>query len=213
VNQWAPDRACAQVTDNKQLQQARDRYGLAGKCPYFFGFGASDPRKNTRGLLEAWAKLPETMRSEYRLLLVGIDQAALTEFGELKSSLGLGDSCVLAGFAAEQDVPALLSGATALCYPSLSEGFGLPILDAFTCCTPVLAADATSLPEVAGDAAVLVDPSDPGAIAAGLKRLIEDDSLRVQLVQRGSERVRAFTWEACADRAAAAIEAAANGRA
>ena len=213
VNQWAPDRACAQVTDARELQQTRERYGLAGKCPYLFGFGASDPRKNTRGLLEAWAKLPESMRAEHRLLLVGIDQAALTEFGELKSSLGLGDSCVLAGFAAEQDIPALLSGATALCYPSLSEGFGLPILDAFTCRTPVLVADATSLPEVAGDAAVLVDPSSAESIAEGLKRLIDDESLRARLVERGSRRVEAFTWEACADRAASAIGAAASERA
>ena len=213
VNEWAPDRSCAQVTDEKQLAQARERYGLAGKCPYLFGFGASDPRKNTRGLLEAWAKLPEATRQEYRLLLVGIDQSALGEFQQLRDRLGLADRCVLAGFAADQDIPALLSGATALCYPSLSEGFGLPILDAFTCRTAVLVAVATSLPEVAGDAAVLVDPNDTDSIAMGLKRLIDDPDLRARLVERGSQRVRAYTWEACADRAALALGAAADERA
>ena len=200
VNHWAPDRACARVTDVQRLEQVRQTYGLAPNLPYVFGFGASAPRKNTRGVLAAWALLPKALRDASQLLLVGIADAAMDEFRQQREMLSLGDSCVLAGFAAEDDIPALLSGATALCYPSLSEGFGLPILDAFICRTPVLTADTTSLPEVAGDAAVLVDPADPAAIGAGLERLLSDDGLRTRLVQRGSNRVERFTWEACAQR-------------
>ena len=106
---------------------------------------------------------------------------------------------MLHGFAPEEDIAPLLSGSLALCYPSLSEGFGLPILDAFACETPVLTSDRTSLPEVAGSAAVLVNPEDVGSIADGLKRLITEPKLRSELITAGRERARAFSWNVCAE--------------
>jgi len=104
---------------------------------------------------------------------------------------------------------ALLSGAAALCYPSRSEGFGLPVLDAFVCETPVITSNRTSLPEVAGDAALLVDPDDPAAIAAAIDAIVRDPAVRDRLRRAGSRRVQDFSWERVGQTAARVLSAAA----
>lgn len=113
-------------------------------------------------------------------------------------------------FAAEADIPALLSGATALCYPSLSEGFGLPVLDAFECGTPVITSSTTSLPEVTGDAGLLVDPTDVEAIRAAMHRLACEPALAEELRARGRERLKQYSWDRCAATAAGVLAAAAQ---
>ena len=104
----------------------------------------------------------------------------------------------LVGYVAPQDLAALYSLATVLAYPSLSEGFGLPVLEAMACGTPVLTSNAPALREVAGDAALLVPPSDVDAIASGLTRLLEDAPLRAELQARGARRATLFSWDRCA---------------
>ena len=212
VNHWAPDRGCQRVTDADRLLRARRRYGLDDDVPYVFGFGAADPRKNTRGILTAWSQMPASLRQGRQLLLVGISPAAMDDCERLRDELGIAESCVLSGFADEDDIPALLSGADVLCYPSLAEGFGLPILDAFVCETAVLTSNATSLPEVAGDAAVLVDPEDMASLAGGLTELLSDPARRADLIERGQARVKAFTWDACAKRICDVFETVADER-
>ena len=118
-------------------------------------------------------------------------------------------SCLITGFADEKDIAALLSGAVALCYPSLSEGFGLPIVDAFACETPVITSATTSLPEIAGDAALLVDPRNTDAIRGALETLLMNPRLREQLRARGRERLGAFSWDRCARTTARVLEEAA----
>lgn len=202
VNYWAPDKHCRKVTDPVQLQRVRVQYGLRSEQPYVLAFGASDPRKNTQRILQAWAGLPASLRAEYGLLVVGIQEPALTAFRKQADDFGLQRGCFLHGFADENDIPALLSGATVLCYPSLSEGFGLPVLDAFVCDTAVMASNTTSLPEIAGDAAVLVNPHEVEAIQSGLQRLLLGKTLRMELISRGRGRLKHFTWEGCVDSAA-----------
>jgi glycosyltransferase involved in cell wall biosynthesis len=107
---------------------------------------------------------------------------------------------LLPGFIADADKAALLSGATAFLYPSLHEGFGFPLLEAQACGVPVLAANSSSLPEIAGNAALLVDPLDEAALAAALRRIVEDQPLRQELIAGGLENVRRFTWEETAVR-------------
>ncbi len=212
VNYWAPDGRCVKVGDPERIAQVKRRYGLAPERLYLFGFGAADPRKNTRRILAAWALLPENLRREYSLLLVGIQEPVLTTLRRENEVAGLDSSVVLHGFAPEEDIAPLLSGSLALCYPSLSEGFGLPILDAFTCETPVLTSDRTSLPEVTGTAALLVNPEDIGSIADGLKRLLIEPPLRSDLIAAGRERARAFSWNTCAETICQVFEQAAAGR-
>jgi glycosyltransferase involved in cell wall biosynthesis len=102
------------------------------------------------------------------------------------------------GYIADADLPALLSGALAFVFPSLYEGFGMPLLEAMACGTPVLASATSALPEIAGDAALLIDPEDTAAIAVGLARLANDPALRADLRIRGLARAAEFTWERCA---------------
>ena len=112
---------------------------------------------------------------------------------------------VLTGYVRDHDVAALVAGALALTYPSRYEGFGLPVLEAMACGTPVLSSSVSAIPEVAGDAATLVDPSDPEALADGLRRIVEDGALRSRLSKAGVERARAFTWPVTAERTATVL--------
>jgi glycosyltransferase involved in cell wall biosynthesis len=108
---------------------------------------------------------------------------------------GLREDVHSTGYVAQEDLPALYAGARIFLFPSLYEGFGMPILEAMAHGTPVLTSNVTSLPEVAGDAAVQVDPLDVEAIAQGIRRLVEDAQLREACIRRGLDRVKAFTWE------------------
>jgi glycosyltransferase involved in cell wall biosynthesis len=211
VNYWAPDGTCEKVSDPAELDRVRVKYHIEPGRPYVLGFGAADPRKNVERILRAWAGLPGPLRAEFALLLVGIQEPALTAFRKLAAELGLVDGCLLHGFADEADIPALLSGATVLAYPSLSEGFGLPVVDAFACEAAVLTSNTTSLPEVAGDATLLVDPLDVQAIRAAFEQLLPDGALRAELVARGRERLKRFTWESCADCVVRILETVAQG--
>lgn len=208
VNPWAPDRGTTRVDDPVELDRVRVKYGLRPGERYAFGFGASDPRKNTARLIQAYAGLPPVVRAECRLLLVGMQRPKLDEFRGLADKLGVVGDVVVHGFADEADVSALLSGSCVLCFPSRSEGFGLPILDGFLCRTAVLCGNKTSLPEVAGDAAVLIDPDDVDSLRDGLHALLTDDGLRQRLIACGTERLAGYTWNRVADTAAGVFEAA-----
>jgi alpha-1,3-rhamnosyl/mannosyltransferase len=197
VVRWATD--LKREADPARVAAAKAKYGLAAGERYAFGFAAADPRKNTRRLLAAFAGVP----GDVRLLLVGTQGPALDEYRALADPRVL-----LHGYADGADLPPLLSGADCLCFPSRSEGFGLPVLDGFAAGTAVLCGDRTSLPEVAGDAAVLVDPDSTDSIREGLARLLSDDAFRAELVGKGTERVGQFTWTAAAEVLATGFERA-----
>ena len=211
VNYWAPDKKCRYIEDDNLVAKVKNKYGLESKERYVFGFGASDVRKNTVRLLESWSNLSAELRENYKLLLVGIDESRLSDFVGHAKSLGIERDCVLHKFADEKDISALISGSDVMCYVSLSEGFGLPILDAFVCRSAVVTSNVTSMPEIAGGAAVFVDPRSCESIANGLERVLKDENLRKELVSKGLERVKLFTWEKCAERAARAFEEAVRG--
>jgi len=206
VNHWAPDTGCRFIEDAAELTKIREKYALPAGRRFFLSFGARDGRKNTHRIIEAWKNLPAELRNEFSLLIVGLNKPAMQEFSVLLDDYRIRQSCILHGFAPEEDISALLSAADALCYVSLYEGFGLPILDAFTCRTPVLAGNATSLPEVAGDAAVFVDPQDTDAITHAMRRIMTDASLRESLVDRGLSQVKEFTWNRCVENYVTAVE-------
>lgn len=161
--------------------------------PYILYVGNRRVYKNLHRLIRAFAA--GCRDRGIRLALSGEPGRDLLE---LIGELGLGERVVFLGRIAEEALPAVYRGALAVAYVSLYEGFGLPPLEAMACGTPVLASNVTSLPEVLGDAGLLVDPLEVEAMAHGLSRLIEDETLRSDLVRRGRERVRRFSWEACA---------------
>jgi glycosyltransferase involved in cell wall biosynthesis len=195
------DPRFTRVTDPAVIGAVRVKYGVADH-PFVLVFGAADPRKNTRRVLEAWAALPSWLRERFFLLVVGMQDAAMPAFRQLATELLPSGGWQLRGFANEEDLPALLSAAELLCYPSLAEGFGLPVLEAFGCGTAIVTSNTTSLPEVAGDAALLVDPTDTSALARALQDVLSDDRSRAEIASRGLIRAKAFTWGRIADQMA-----------
>ena len=187
--------------------EALRRCGVDG--PFVLALGNLQPRKNLRRLLDAWRRLREADLLEgHRLVLAGGAHGKREPVARIVAEAGLGDSVLFPGYVPHADLPALYSGATAFVYPSIYEGFGLPVLEAMACGAPVACSNAASLPEVAGDAALLFDPLDSDAIAASLGALLADEGLRAALVARGCSRAAGFSWAACARRTLAAYESA-----
>jgi glycosyltransferase involved in cell wall biosynthesis len=174
---------------------------------YLLFVGQIAARKNPVRVLEAVARLPAGAPP---LLLAGGSKGAAAEVRGAHERLRLGDRARFLGHVAEGDLPALYAGARALVFPSLDEGFGLPVLEAFACGTPVLASTAGALPETSGGAALLVDPLSVDAIAAGILRLLGDEGLRADLVERGRRRAAGLTWEETARRTLEAYREAAR---
>lgn len=173
------------------------RYGL--RQPYVLHVGIPAPRKNVVRLVEAFAGLHERL-PEYRLVLVGRSAKHMPEVAAAVDRLGLADSVSLIGHVRDDDLPAIYGAASLFVLPSLYEGFGLPLLEAMACGTPIACADATSLPEVAGDAAVLFDPLDVPAMTAAMARVLTEPQLAQTLSRRGLERVRDYSWERTAEK-------------
>lgn len=208
VNPWAADRS-VRLIDEETCRWVRHRYNLDKRVILHFGANSrAGLRKNTRRVIEAWSLLKQSQRAGWELLIVGLDEGAMQEFRRTVHRLNVATSVHLNGFADEADVPALLSIAEILAYPSLSEGFGLPILDAWQTDTAVLASNVTAIPEIALDAAHLVDPMDTCAIANGLRRLMNDRCYREELINRGRQQRQRYTWEATAYRFAWTVEQA-----
>jgi glycosyltransferase involved in cell wall biosynthesis len=172
------------------------RYGIA--APYFLYLGGFDPRKNLHNMLLGFKRFLLAAGGGYQLALCGDAHGFEGYLEDVVEELGLGGNVTFTGFVPEDDLPALYSGATAFLCVSLYEGFGLPLLEAMACGTPVLASDSSSIPEVVGDAGLLVDPLEPGEIAAALERLAGEPALAEGLSRRGQERASGFTWQKAA---------------
>ena len=165
---------------------------------YVLFVGTLEPRKNLRRLLEAYARLPEALRAEFPLVIAGGAGWGGVAVQRWAEELGVAPGVRVLGYVPDEALEALQAQAAVLAMPSLYEGFGLPLLEAMRFGVPVLTANVASMPEVAGEAGVLVDPHDVGSIAAGLGRLLGDAGLRARLGAAGRVRAQAFTWEAAA---------------
>jgi alpha-1,3-rhamnosyl/mannosyltransferase len=192
------------------VERVRRRYAIDG--PYVLSLTGIEPRKNIPALIRAYASTPDDGRP--LLCLVGPvapwNQAGWELVRPVLDALPerIRERIVVTGFVSEREKVALLSGAEALLYPSLYEGFGLPVVEAMACGTPVLTSNVSALAETAGDAAVLVDPHTPEAIAEGMSRLLGDGVLRDTLRARGLARAATFTWDETARRTAEVLRRA-----
>jgi glycosyltransferase involved in cell wall biosynthesis len=185
----------APVSSDAELQHVRDRYHLPPE--YLLFVGTLQPRKNLNALLEAFASVRE-QHPQVQLVLAGKRGWLYRSLFEKCQELGLEPYVHWIGYVPQDDLAALLSAARAFVLPSLYEGFGLPVLEAMACGTPVICSRVSSLPEVAGDAALLIDPNDPFDLANAMNRLLDDSSLRSQLSKRGLQQAARFSWETCA---------------
>jgi glycosyltransferase involved in cell wall biosynthesis len=187
------------IDDPAALRDVRRRYDL-GEAPFILTVGVIEPRKNHRLLFEAYRLLRQQRDLPHRLVVVGRKGWLWEEILEVAESSPYRDDIKLVGFVADEDMPALYSAATAFALPSLYEGFGLPPLEAMACGTPVVVSNTSSLPEVVGDAGLLVEPTDAAALAAALELLLLDEPLRADLRVRALARAATFTWPAAAAR-------------
>lgn len=171
----------------------REKYSL-DTTPYIFSIGTVQPRKNYVRLINALKQLHADGFPLHLVIAGGKGWLDDPIYASIEQS-DLQSFVHFIGFAADEDLPALYSGAVCFAFPSLYEGFGLPVLEAMACGTPVLTSDVSSLPEVAGDAAILIDPYDTEAIAQGLKSLLDDTQSRETYIRKGYERAGLFTWQ------------------
>lgn len=172
--------------------------------------GTLEPRKNLTRVVRALAQV-RAHGYPHELVLVGPKGWMMDAFEREVQALGLEDAVRYLGYVPLEDLPGIFSLATAFVFPSLYEGFGLPPLEAMACGTPVLTSNRSSLREICGDAAYLVEPESEEAIAAGLCELLGDGNLRRSLRQRGLERVSQFSWQRAARETAAVYRRVLNG--
>jgi glycosyltransferase involved in cell wall biosynthesis len=177
-----------------------------GERPFVLCTSAKRPHKNLPRLLEALARLPADRRPA--AVLTGYPTQHERELAELARTLGIADLVRILGWVKQDELEGLYAAATCLVFPSLYEGFGLPVLEAMARGLPVACSDRSSLPEIAGDAALLFDPEDVGAIAAAIQRLLTEPDLRARLAERGRAQAARFTWKACAQATVASYERA-----
>lgn len=196
------------ITAPNVLAESRQRLGLPDK--FIFFLANTDPKKNFRGVLQALALLKKQQKLSCKLVILDFDetalQALLTELGciELRADI------ILCGYIPNSELPVLYSLAHLFLYPSLRESFGIPILEAMACGTPVITSNTSSMPEVAGDAALLIDPTQPDTLAAAISELLTNDTRRAELRDKGLRRVQEFSWSKTARQIKRIYEQVAN---
>jgi len=188
----------------------RRRYDLPER--YILFVGTLEPRKNVKTLLQAFAHvIADKPQDGLHLVIAGGRGWGGEDYVAMVEALGLRDAVRFTGFVDDDHLPDVYRGALLFVYPSLYEGFGLPVLEAMACGVPVITSKRASLPEVAGDAALLVDPTQPEALAAAMSALLHDGALRQDLRAKGLARAAAFTWEAVARQTVAVYRTVSRG--
>ncbi|MCX6286013.1 MAG: glycosyltransferase family 1 protein [Bacteroidetes bacterium] len=181
-----------QVTDEEILINVKQKYNLPDR--FFFFFGNTDPKKNTMGVLRALSLFLKRSDEKIPLVMLDYDREALAKLIEEVGDPTLHDYIILTGYVPNTELPGIYSLSTIFLYPSLRESFGIPMLEAMACGTPVITSNTSSMPEVAGTAALFIDPFKPEQITESIFKLIANQALRAELVASGLEHAKKFTW-------------------
>ncbi len=181
------------------VQKTITKAKYTGGKPYFLYWGSINPRKNIVNLMLAFEQFKKASSNDIQLVLAGSVAWWTSEMQQTLDSLTFKSSVHLPGRIPEDALNALVGSALAVTYIPYFEGFGIPVIEAFSAGVPVITANITSMPEVAGNAALLVNPFQPETIAQAMAKLAEDEALRFDLIKKGLERSRMFTWERTAD--------------
>ncbi|MBI3601177.1 MAG: glycosyltransferase family 4 protein [Nitrospinae bacterium] len=199
------------VSDRGLIENTKKDYGITGR--YILYVGNFKPHKNIGRLIEAFADTTQALGLELqdiKLVLGGKRDRFVSSLKELAEKLGIRDRIIFTDFIKDEDLPALYSGAEIFIYPSLYEGFGLPVLEAMACGTPVISSNTSSLPEVVGDSGILIDAKEPKNIAAAIIALLENDRQREILRGKGLARAKEFTVEKYSSKILSLIETIAH---
>lgn len=186
--------------DKPEVEEFRRRRGLPERMILFVG--TLEPRKNVSTLLKAYALLRKTGRTKVPLVIAGGKGWFYSPIFALAEELGLGEHLLFPGYIADAELPLWYNAAEIFVFPSLYEGFGLTPLEAMACGTPVIVSSASSLPEVVGDAGLIVEPQDVEGLAEAIAQLLDDPALRKELGAAGRRRAREFTWPKTAQKTA-----------
>lgn len=173
------------------ISAGRKKYGISKK--YILTVCTLEPRKNLKALLAAYRSMPS--RRNYQLVLVGMTGWITSDFFKEIDSSDIGGNIIMTGYVPNVELAPLYTGAELFVFPTLYEGFGLPVLEAMQCGCPVLTSNTSSIPEVAGDAALLLDPDDVAGLSDSMERVLNNASLRGKLSRKGLQRARLFSWE------------------
>lgn len=193
VNYNAIDERFCPIENDNFLKTVLAKYGI--KSEYIFYVGNLMPHKNIPSLVRAYAGLPDNLKDKYKLVIGGSKRWTYKQLVKLVNKLGLVKNVSFTGFIPENDLVYLYNGAGLFVFPSLYEGFGFPPLEAMACGTPVVASNVSSLPEILGDAGILVDPCKVNDISEAITKVLTESELRDSLVERGLRRVRQFSTE------------------
>jgi len=181
-----------------ERETAKKRY--ADGCEYFVFAGALHPRKNIVNLLKAFIEFKKRQRTNMKLVIAGRPAWKYEEVEQMKSEMPYKEEVKWVGYMNVDELSKVIGGAYALLYTSLFEGFGIPILEALQCDVPAIVSNTSSMPEVAGDAALLVNPSDPQDIADKMHQLYKDEALRNKLIANARVQIRKFDWDSSANK-------------
>lgn len=186
------------ILNQSEILEIRQKWS-SGK-PYFFFVGSMHPRKNIKRLIDAFNLFKEKTDSEFKLILAGGILWSKSEIEESYNKSSFSKDIIFTGRLSDEDLQKILGAAYALSFVPIFEGFGLPIVEAFQSGVPVICSNVTSVPEVAGNAALLVDPYSTESIADAMQKLSNDFLLRNQLVEKGNDRKKLFSWDNTAER-------------
>src|SRR4051812_19279794 len=184
--------------DFSEREAVKAKY--AEGCEYFVFAGALHPRKNVVNLLKAFVAFKKRQRSNMKLVIVGRYAWKYEEVELMRDTMPFKEDVKWVGYMNVDELSQVMGGAYALVYASLFEGFGIPILEALQCNVPAIVSKTSSMPEVAGDAALLVDPNDPEDIADKMHLLYKDEKLRAKLIANGQEQIKKFSWNKSAEK-------------
>jgi len=185
------------ITDAGELNRIKEKYHLPDH--FFFFLGNTDPKKNTKGTLKAFSDFLKQTSVDYRLVMLDYDRSELEKILAEIGDPGLINKIVLTGYVVNTDLPGIYSQCEIFLYPSLRESFGIPMLEAMGCGAPVITSATSSMPEVAGDAAFLIDPFKPEEITDAIVKILADKTLREELIRKGFVQAAKFSWKAMAE--------------
>ena len=180
------------INDKEELDRVKKQYNLPDK--FLFFLGNTDPKKNTKGVLKAFSDYLRKTNDDIYLVMLDYERSALDKLLEEIGDKELINRIVLTGYVVNTDLPAIYNLCSVFLYPSLRESFGIPMLEAMRCGVPVITSNTSSMPEVSGGNAYIIDPYKPEEITEGIEKLLNDEALRRELIEKGLEHSKKFSW-------------------
>lgn len=208
VTPLAADKKYAPIDKNYCRNFLKDVYNLTN--PFILYLGGFSERKNVASVLTAFSKVYKDLNKNYNLVIVGGYKDASQRLVKLTNELGIDSHVIFTGFVPEEHLPIFYNGCDTFIYPSFYEGFGLPPLEAMNCGTPVIVSNLTSIPEVVGDAGILINPYDISEISLAIGNLLSNEKLKTELSYKGLNRAKEFSWQNTAQNTLKAYESIYN---